>query len=109
VGVLVTLLKTTWPHIDLFLGCEYSLVWTGVWTQSLAFLGRCSTTWAMQPPPSFCFWVFLFLVGLGFELRASHLSHISVHFALVILEMAVSQTVCLDWPQPWSSCCQPPK
>jgi hypothetical protein len=47
----------------------------------------------------------LFLVGLGFELRASWLqSKLStvwaippVYFALVILEMGVLQTVCLDW------------
>jgi hypothetical protein len=49
----------------------------------------------------------LFLVGLGFELRASHLQsrHPTpwvmppVHFALVILEMGVSQTICLSWPR----------
>jgi hypothetical protein len=39
---------------------------------------------------------------LGFELRAScllyHLSHTFSPFVLVILEMGVSKTICLDWP-----------
>jgi hypothetical protein len=51
--------------------------------------------------------IFSFLVGLGFELRASHLQSSSsttwamppVHFVLVILEMGVSQTICSGWPQ----------
>jgi hypothetical protein len=50
---------------------------------------------------------FFFLVGLGFEFRALHLqSRCSiawamppVHFALVILEMGVFQTVYPSWPQ----------
>jgi hypothetical protein len=45
-------------------------------------------------------------VTLGFELRASHLQSRHciagatppVHFALVILERVVLQTICLDWP-----------
>jgi hypothetical protein len=54
-------------------------------------------------------WLFclFFLVGLGFELRASHLQSrhtISwatppVHFALIILEMGVSWTICPGWPR----------
>jgi hypothetical protein len=48
---------------------------------------------------------FFNLVGMGFELRALSLQSRStiwatppVHFALVILEMGVLQTICLDWP-----------
>jgi hypothetical protein len=52
-------------------------------------------------PPTFC------LVGLGFNLRASgsqsrHSTTSAtppVHFALVILEMGVSWTLCPDWSQ----------
>jgi hypothetical protein len=53
------------------------------------------------------FWRLFFLVGLEFELRALQLqSRYSttyttppVHFALVILEMGVSGTIYLGWPQ----------
>jgi hypothetical protein len=47
----------------------------------------------------FCFSVciYSFLAGLGFEFKASCLQSKmpSVHFAVVILEMGVSQTICL--------------
>jgi hypothetical protein len=47
------------------------------------------------------------LVGLEFELKSLHLQSrcstawatTPVHFALVILEKGVSQTICLGWPQ----------
>jgi hypothetical protein len=50
---------------------------------------------------------FFVLMGLGFELRASCLQSrysttwatTPVHFALVILEMGVSQTISLGWSQ----------
>jgi hypothetical protein len=65
---------------------------------------------------------FFFLVALGFELRASHLlgrcctawDTPPVHFALVILEMVVSQIIHPKWLRtlildPWSSQFQLPK
>jgi hypothetical protein len=57
---------------------------------------------------AFIYFVFFFFcLGLGFELRASQLqSRCStagatppVRFALVILEMRVSRTICLSWPR----------
>jgi hypothetical protein len=57
---------------------------------------------------SFYWFVVVFFVGWGFELRALHLQsrHSTtlatppVHFALVILEMGgwFSQTICPGWP-----------
>jgi hypothetical protein len=49
---------------------------------------------------------FSFLVGLWFELRASHFKTSihkagatpSVHFALVVFGDRVSQTICPGWP-----------
>jgi hypothetical protein len=51
-------------------------------------------------------WLFLLLVGLEIELRALNLQNkcsstwdtSPVHFALVIFEMGVSQTIYLGWP-----------
>jgi hypothetical protein len=48
------------------------------------------------------------LMGLGFELKASHLQSMCpdasatspVHFALIIVEMGILQTICLGQPQP---------
>jgi hypothetical protein len=53
------------------------------------------------------FFFFFFLVGLGFELRASNLQSRrytawvipSVHFALVILEMGSCELFAQGWPQ----------
>jgi hypothetical protein len=47
-------------------------------------------------------------MGVGFELRASHLQSRCfpawatppVHFALISMEMEVSWTICLGWPRP---------
>jgi hypothetical protein len=62
---------------------------------------HCLTNWLLPPLETF-----YFLVGLWFELRASHLQSRCYNtwatsldcFVLVILEMGVSQTICLGWP-----------
>jgi hypothetical protein len=61
----------------------------------------------IRPHVSLAVYVFFFLVGLGFELSASHLQSrwsttwatALVHFALVIFEDGVSWTICLGQPQ----------
>jgi hypothetical protein len=73
--------------------------------------------WLLWSPKASCAWIIIsvsrfrkyfgfFFMGLGFELRALHLqsSHFTdwtsslVYFALVILEMRISKTICPGWP-----------
>jgi hypothetical protein len=88
-------------HWSLVHGCAYKTHnWAKVTWNKLTRTIRCHLRCLI------CFVLFWFLVGLGLELEASPLQsrHTTawtmppVHFALVILEMGVLQTICFGWP-----------
>jgi hypothetical protein len=76
-----------------------------VWTQALGLLGRHFTVWVISPALYFIFK--FFLVGSGFELRASCLQSkcptFRPRFALVILEMESQELFAWAGLKLWSS------